>query len=409
MDLNPMSDTNEQHQIAYMELIKALLQCPPGEEDTILTDSPELVDEGLVMALIATAEMLVDRQDPAENSTIEWLVNFAAELAQKLGLDIAKEGEVSGDEEFFLELLEAVENSNGDGQIVHQFFDDHLTNLNDNLLAIFPQQVEMLLDLQDNLEWKYLVPAMVAALGDTIQEFPRGNRRFNLELAIACYDRALLEYTREKFPLEWAKIQMNRANVYCDRIEGDKRENLEAAIRGYDRALLEYTRDKLPLEWAMTQMNRAIVYRNRIEGNKWENLEAAIRGYDLALFYPPHEKSPLNWAKTQLNRGIVYGDRIEGNKRENLEAAIRGYDLALLEYTREKSPLEWAKTQMNRAIVYQHRIEGNKRENLEEAIRGYDLALLEYTREKSPLEWATTTVNLAILHTGENDNLAIDL
>ncbi len=393
-----MSDINEQRQIAYMELIKALLQCPPGEEDPILVKSSELVDEELVMALLATAEMLVDRQDPEENSTIEWLVDFAGELAQKLGLDIAKTQDVSADEDFVIELLEAVENSNGDEQL-HQFFDNNLDRLNENLLTIFPHQIELLLEIQDNLEWKSLVGSMVETLGNRFQDFPRGDRRLNLEFSIACYDRALLEYTRAKLPLEWAMTQMNRANVYCDRIEGDKGENLEAAIRGYDRALLEYTREKLPLEWAMTQMNRAIVYRNRIEGDKRENLEEAIRGYDRALLEFTRQKLPLEWAKIQMNRANIYCDRIEGNRGENLEAAFRGYDRALLERTREKFPLDWATTQMNRAIVYQHRIEGDRGENLQAAIRGYELALLEYTREKFPLDWATTTENLAILHT----------
>ncbi len=327
------------------------------------------------MELVATAQMLVNRQDPEANSTIEWLVDFAAQLAGKLGLNMGEAGEMSGDEEFFLELLQAVADSKGDGQIVHQFFDEHLANLNANLLAIFPQQAEMLLGRQDDPDWKSFVASKLVDLGVDLDQFSRGNRGLNLELAIACYDRALLEYTREKLPLDWAMTQMNRATVYRNRIEGDKRENLEAAIRGYDRALLEYTREKLPLEWATTQMNRAIVYQNRIEGDKRENLEEAIRGYDRALLEYTREKLPLDWAMTQMNRANVYRNRIEGDKRENLEEAIRGYDLALLEHTREKLPLEWATTQMNRATVYQERIEGDKRENLEAAIRGYKAAL----------------------------------
>lgn len=390
-----MSDINEQRQIAYMELIKVLLQCPEGEEDPVLAQLTELVDEGLVMALVATAEMLVDRQDPAANSTIEWLVDFAGRLAQKLGLDIAKEREMSGDEQFFLELLQAVENSQADGQIVHQFFDEHLTDLNPNLLGIFPQQVELLLAMTDDREWIASIASTLENLAVDLDKFPRGDRRLNLELTIACYDGALLAYTREEFPIKWAMTQRNRAIVYRHRIEGDQRENLEEAIRGYDRALLEYTREQFPIRWAMTQRNRANVYSDRIEGEKRENLEEAIRGYDRALLEYTREQFPIDWARTQMNRAIAYRERIEGDRAENIEEAIRGYDLALLEYTREQLPLEWAITQRNRAIAYQHRIEGEKRENLAEAIQGYDLALLEYTREEFPIDWETIQMNRA--------------
>ncbi len=453
---------------------------------------------------------------------------------------------MSDPKKFLLALLQAVTDSNGNVQIIHQFFDEHLDSLNENLLTFLPQQVELLLAQKDETNWKSFVAAIIS-LANELQQFSRGDRSINLELAIACYeatikvctpdwfpleyvkahinraiaysdrikgereanleiaikgynlalevctkerfplewvkthinrsntyfnriegtrqenleeairgydaalevctrerfpvewskthmnlarayynriegdqrenlekairscDRALLERTHDKCPFEWTTTQMGRASVYWNRIEGDRRENLEKAIRGYDRALSEFTHDKFPFEWATTQMGRASAYWNRIEGDRRENLEEAIRGHDRALLKFTHDKFPFEWAKAQMVRANAYYDRIEGDKRENQEEAIRGYDRALLELTQDKLPFEWATTQMNRAVAYGDRIEGDKRENLEKAIQGYDRALLVRTQDKLPFEWATTTENLAILHTGENDELAINL
>ena len=77
---------NEQRQQAYLELVQALLQCESGQEAVLLQAHPDLVDEGLVAALLAIAKMMEQDEDPSAAGTIEWLQNFAAQLAQNLGL-----------------------------------------------------------------------------------------------------------------------------------------------------------------------------------------------------------------------------------------------------------------------------------------------------------------------------------
>jgi CHAT domain-containing protein len=414
-NLNPMSDTNEQRQIAYMELIKALLQCSEDEKDRILAAHTELLDEGLVMTLLAiTGVMLIGTQDPNEVSKIEWLVNFAKKLGQKLGLDTDTCDEITKDSIFSLHLLETVAQSQGNRQIVHQFLDNHLANLNANLLAILPYQVEILLLAKiDASNEKYVITSALVNLALDLSEFPR-NRRLNLELAIVCYDRALLEYTRDKFPIHWAKIQMNRAAAYCDRIEGNKLRNLEEAIRGFDQALLERTREEFPLDWAKIQMNRAAAYCYRVEGNKRENLEEAIRGFDKALLEYTRDKFSLDWARTQMNRANTYQNRIEGDKQDNLDLAISGYRAALEIYTKEHSPIEWAGIQNNIAAAFNDLNKGISLDNLEESIKSYDAALEVYSKEQFPIEWAMTQDNRANAYKNRikgdyQDNLAISI
>ena len=84
-------------------------------------------------------------------------------------------------------------------------------------------------------------------LGIAYWERIKEDKGENIEKAIACYQQALLVYTREDFPLLWAMTQNNLGNVYCDRIKEDKAENLEKAIACYQQALLVFTREDFPL------------------------------------------------------------------------------------------------------------------------------------------------------------------
>ena len=49
---------NEERQNAYYQLIKALLNCPSGEEAEILQVHPDLQDAGLVQAMLEVADYL---------------------------------------------------------------------------------------------------------------------------------------------------------------------------------------------------------------------------------------------------------------------------------------------------------------------------------------------------------------
>jgi hypothetical protein len=46
-------------------------------------------------------------------------------------------------------------------------------------------------------------------------------------MAICCYEAALEEHTRERFPEDWAGLQNNLGNAYRERIRGNRAENLE--------------------------------------------------------------------------------------------------------------------------------------------------------------------------------------
>jgi CHAT domain-containing protein len=306
-----MFDTNEDRQTAYQQLVQALLNCPQNNEDRVLAANPDLVNEGLVKALRDTAETMIDPNDPSEASTIEWLFNFAEQLAQKLS------GERAGEDyqRFAIDLLQVVADSQGDSGVVHQFLNEHLTYLNEQFLAILPHQIKTLFEQEDDLEWRFHISSTVGNLGNELQQFPSGNRSTNLELAISCYTRALLVLTQADFPIEWATTENNRASAYSDRIEGDRSANLESAIAGFDRALLVLTQADFPIEWATTENNRASAYHDRIQGDRLANLELAIAGYDRALLVLTQKDYPTEWATTEGNRAKAHSDALEERSR----------------------------------------------------------------------------------------------
>jgi tetratricopeptide (TPR) repeat protein len=94
----------------------------------------------------------------------------------------------------------------------------------------------------------------------TLGERESGTAR--LEQAVTAYRDALLEYTRERVPLDWAMTQNNLGTVLSTLGEREKgTARLEQAITAFADALLEYTRERVPLQWAMTQNNLGIALR----------------------------------------------------------------------------------------------------------------------------------------------------
>ena len=100
---------------------------------------------------------------------------------------------------------------------------------------------------------------------------------------MAAYRAALLEWTRERVPLDWAMAQNNLGNALRalgERESGTAR--LDEAVAAYRAALLERTRERVPLYWATTQNNLGNALRvlgERESGTaRLEEALQAIRG-----------------------------------------------------------------------------------------------------------------------------------
>ena len=110
-------------------------------------------------------------------------------------------------------------------------------------------------------------------------------------------------------------------------------EALRRAIHASRRALLEYTRERVPLQWATTQNNLGNALRTLGERESGTaRLEEAVAAYRAALEERTRERVPLDWAMTQNNLGNALqtlGERESGTAR--LEEAVAAYRAALEE------------------------------------------------------------------------------
>jgi hypothetical protein len=83
METTPQTNAANSRQERYFALIDRLLACPNGEEPQVLNSEPDLLDAGLVKALMQVASYFA-HQDNADAARC--LIFIARELSVQLGL-----------------------------------------------------------------------------------------------------------------------------------------------------------------------------------------------------------------------------------------------------------------------------------------------------------------------------------
>ncbi len=349
---------NQQQRLTqYLNLIQSLLNCPQGQEPAILQANQELIDEGLVVTMVAVAAQM---SEEGEENNVRWLLNFAQQLAEMLGLS----GE-EGDEAiaptasnhapevyltFVRELLTAEIDSNSDAKVIHRLLANNLDKLDENFAPILLKVAADIID--DNPEQTQRTVKLIGNLCNHICQFPLGNVANKIEIAIASY-KFVLEHCQENTE-DWAMTQSNLGGAYLYRIKGDKEENLEQAIAAFKATLTVYSKTAFPHEWAAIQNNLGGAYLYRIKGDKEENMEEAIAAFNTATRILTKTAFPYKWATMQNNLGEAYCNRIKGNKGENLEKAIAAFNTATRILTETAFSYEWATVQNNLGIAYQY-------------------------------------------------------
>ena len=218
------------------------------------------------------------------------------------------------------------------------------------------------------------------------------------EASIVAFREALKEDTRERNPMQWARIQSNLGGAF--RSLGDHHGDaamLEASVTASREALKKYTHEREPMEWARTQNNLGNVLRSlgELRGDA-AALEAAADALREALKERTRERVPMNWARTQDNLGNTLQSLGEiRHNTANLEASAAAYREALKERTREREPMEWARTQNNLGIALRS-LGDHLRDaaTLEASVAATREALKERTPETMPAFWAETQANL---------------
>jgi len=409
---------DEQRMTAYINLIQSLLNCPDGEEFSLLQANAELVDQEFVQVMKAVAAQMAEAGN--ENAA-NWLLNLATELAEMMRIDStsppapllqgegsispplpSSKGELGGLGytsvtlqdylNFLISVLQIVEDDNRP-QSIYPLLQNNRDKLDDNLAHILTAWAKETLAKLEPSVAESLAEAILS-FSNLMGQFTLGNIASNKEIAIAGYQAVVPIFSQSDFPKDWVMTQNNLANAYCDRIRGNRADNLEKAITRYHNALRFLSQSDFRQDWAATQNNLAAAYFDRIRGDRAENLEKAITHYHNALLVRTQSDFRQDWAMTQNNLAAAYSQRIGGDRAENLEAAIAHCNNALLVYTQSDFPQAWATLQNNLGNAYSDRIRGDRAENLEVAIAHYHNALLVCTQSDFPQQWAMTQNNL---------------
>ncbi|NEN93671.1 MAG: hypothetical protein F6K48_34295, partial [Okeania sp. SIO3H1] len=133
----------------------------------------------------------------------------------------------------------------GNKQVVHNFLGENLDKLNDR----FPEALQnwfhqTLPNVGDTRKQEFL--KRVTNISDIIRTFDGGVRGINLEIALTGYNIVASILTPTETPKDWADIQNCLGLTYLEMIRGERRENLQKAIACFDIALNFYKKEECP-------------------------------------------------------------------------------------------------------------------------------------------------------------------
>ncbi len=297
---------DEQRIQDYVALIEQQLGCTKGQYCEILPEQGGWINPRQLEVMRYVSDWLEREGKPYAG----WLRHVAEQLAETMQVSPEEpqqkpQEEIQAALNFLAEVMQQIATTQGSQKVIYGFWRANVGKLNEHLVAALPIAFARVFK-SDQPPTQEFIAGMFGEFGTLIQQFPWGDRKLNLEMAIVAYKLALRVYHKESFPERWAMTQNNLATAYSDRIQGDREDNLERAITAYRHALQVYSREAFPEQWAMTQNNLATAYSDRIQGNREDNLAAAILSYQLALHVYTHQKFPQQWAMTQDNLAAAY-------------------------------------------------------------------------------------------------------
>lgn len=241
-------------------------------------------------------------------------------------------------------------------------------------------------------------------------------------------EAALRWYKRDRYPLQWARVQAHLGWAYTERAGGDRAENIERAIDAYQLALQVITAQRFPDRWALLQRLLATAFVDRLYGDPRENAKQAAAYAKAAtetlapseeraaaqvawanaeryplfaarrdeLFMPSASfDSPTRFLQLRQESAPVIGKNLvsfpgthELEHESILIGAMMAYNSALDFYSPKVFPREWAKTLVEMGNTIQQFTHWDQYENILQAIMCFRLALQAYTQDSFPRAWA---------------------
>jgi CHAT domain-containing protein len=310
---------------------------------------------------------------------------------------------------FIVQVLKLTLASEADTQKVFPFLEKNLDRLNQKFIEELRIFVSTLGKKSDQMPIYESFMMGIYVFSSLIKIFPKGNRKNNVDIAIAGWQIVLpffSQYQNHGFPAEFSSllgmIKLQLGDAFYEKYDnrwGDIDVNVEQAIKFFEEgfALLIYENTPEPDFWEDCQKRLGIAYHKRYEIKGDPNdIEKSIEAYKLALTSDKEDTSW--WAGVQMNLGNAYCDR-QGNPLENLNDAIECYENSLKVRKEDTYPTEWADVQSNLGQAYYRKgmLGGAKSQDIESAIQCYKDALRVYN-DPQELRWGLLKKGLGICY-----------
>jgi CHAT domain-containing protein len=251
--------------------------------------------------------------------------------------------------------------SEGDAQKVFPFLEKNLELLNEHFIE---NLINVTITLAEQERYSNVFIETLVAIrlfSDLIIKFPKGDRKINLNIAIA--GLTILKYhgtNKEVNPTDWADVQIDLGDTYYSRGmlgHSESSQDIEKAIEYIKNALDVYNLEQYPQKWSELQHRLGVGYSDLRSGNYADNLELAIYHLNEALKVRKRENYPYGWAITQKDLGAIYWQSTmggRGDKSASFMASKKCYEQALTGFNFDQYPVEWAETQHNLGTWYKN-------------------------------------------------------
>jgi tetratricopeptide (TPR) repeat protein len=142
--------------------------------------------------------------------------------------------------------------------------------------------------------------AILDQLGNALVERGHNEGADSLRSSIDCHRDAAEAYLSLRMLDDWARLQFNLGNSYCELSEQAGEDHWQAAVSAFRKSLMVRTRQKDPQHFASTLENLGVAYRQLADYG------ASIRCFRQALWIYTPTTNPEKCAALHNNLGNVF-------------------------------------------------------------------------------------------------------
>jgi tetratricopeptide (TPR) repeat protein len=201
-----------------------------------------------------------------------------------------------------------------------------------------------------------------------------------LDNAILYFTLALFGWTRDRFPRQWARVQLDLGLTFLARLRGERSDNVAAAIEHLHYAEEVLTAKDAPDDWVSMQGGLGLAYTECVPAET----EQSIQHFQNALSVCTREFDAGQWANLQYMLGTTYLNRAKGGHSDDIEEAIDHLRLALEVQPSATDSERWVLAQTGLGIALGRRTRGPRPDNVRHAIVVLQRALQGSTLEQDP-------------------------